>query len=525
MAVSARRGDRNPSKGRNVSSIRRVRWVLLLALLPACTRHEASPHSRGKRVAEGAVLSLRASADGAYLAFLHHCQPVKDRTLPPGTSSCDLAVAPSGGGAARRVAGRVTTLPQGHAWSASGHVLAALADYDHVEGLGQLVLWSGAEPHRVSDVVSFYALDRAGGQVGWVSEGQLYVGRVESFAPVAVAGAERVATFEFGGSEPAVLLARRSARAGGVLLAVRDHVAVAVAADVRDYGFARDGRRFAFTAGTSQSLSVASAAGFHPAPPLGREVRAFLFSPRDDAIAFVADAVPGRQGDLYLAAPGGAPGRVAQRVGDLRWSSDGSRLAWLQDYDPRSRTGTLALGGLGVPSAVVSRNVSDFDLTSDGSSVAFLVHETAGGYSVNLGLSQATGSGAPSTVARGVFGFSFSPDSRWLYYRAACVREAESCDLLRVPASGPAPDGRAELVAQGVKSFEFAPGRPDRLLVSWARKDRVALDLAFWEGGKLTAIDTYALPGSVQFLGGAPGRIAYAVVQTKRAGAYVAEVP
>jgi hypothetical protein len=76
-----------------------------------------------------------------------------------------------------------------------------------------------------------------------------------------------------------------------------------------------------------------------------------------------------------------------------------------------------------------------------------------------------------------------------------------------------------------VKSFDFAPGRPDRLLVSWARKDRVALDLALWEGGKLSAIDTYALPGSAQFLGGDPRRIAYAVIDAKRQGVYVAEMP
>lgn len=505
-------------------TLRQAPWVLLVALAWGCTRHEA-PQGLGRRVAEGSVLSLRASPDGAYLGFLHRCQRMKDRTLPPGTSSCELAVVPSGGGAARRVAGGVTTLPQGFAWSASGHVLAALADYDHVEGRGALVLWSGGEPRRVSEAVSFYSLDRAGSQAGWVTEGQLYVARVEGVAPTPVAGAQRVATFEFGGTEGVEILARRSARAGGELLAVRGHAAAAVtvAADVRDYAFAREGRRFAFTSGKSQSLSVASADGLHEAPPLGREVRSFLFSPRGDAIAFVADATPGRQGDLYLAAPGATPGRVAQRVGELRWSADGSRLAWLQDYDPRSRTGTLALGGLGVKPALMARNVSDFDLTSDGRSAAFLVHETAGGYSVDLGLAQA--GGAPATVAKGVFGFSFSPDSRWLYYRTACVREAEACDLLRVPASGPPPAAKPEPVAQGVKSFEFAPGRPGRLLVSWARKDRLALDLAFWEGEKLTAIDTYALPGSVQFLGGDPGRIAYAVVEPKRAGVYVAGVP
>ncbi len=496
----------------------------MLALAMGCVRPEPS-HGLGRRVAEGAVVSMRAAPDGAYLAFLHRCQQAKDRTLPPGTASCELAVVPSGGGTAQRVAAGVTTLPQGFAWSAAGHALAALAEYDHAEARGALVVWSGAEARRVAEDVSFYALDRTGGRVGWVSGGQLYLARAGGAAPAAVAGAERVATFEFGAREAVELLARRSARAGGELLAVRGHAAAPVAADVRDYGFARDGRRFAFTSGTSQALAVAGTDGLHPAPPLGRDVHTFIFSPRGDAIAFIADATPGRQGDLWLSAPGGGAGRVAQRVGEPRWSADGSRLAWLQEYDPRSRTGMLAVGGPGLRSAVLARNVSDFDLTPDGASVAFLLHETAGGYSVDLGLAQVGGGGAPTTISKGVFGFSFSPDARWLYYRATCVREAESCDLLRVPVSGPAPSGKPETIALGVKSFEFAPRRPDRLLVSWARKDRVALDLALWENGKLTAIDTYALPGSVQFLGDDPSRIAYAVIESKRQGVYVAELP
>ena len=494
-----------------------------LALAMACARPEP-PRGLGRRIADHPAQAVRASADGAYLAFLDRCEPVKDRTLPPTTASCELAVVASTGGAAQRVALGVSTLPHGFVWSAEGRTLAALAAYDHVEGHGALVVWSGGEPHRVAEGVSFYAVDRDG-RVGWVSGGQLFLAQAHGSTPTPalVAGAERVATFEFGAKDGVELLARRSARAGGELLAVRGGAASPLAPDVRDYAFARGGGRFAFTSGKSQALAVSGADGLRPTPPIGRDVHTFLFSPRGDAIAYVADATPGRQGDLWLAAPGGAPGRLAERVGEPRWSADGSRLAWLQDYDPRSRTGTLGVGGSGKKPAVVAKNVSDFDLTPDGASVAFLVHETAGGYSVDLGLAQPDG-GARSIVSKGVFGFSFSPDGRWLYYRTACVREAEACDLLRVPASGLTAGARPEPVAQGVKSFEFAPGRPDRLLVSWARKDRVALDLAVWEGGKLTAVDTYALPGSVQFVGDDPGRIAYAVIEPKRAGVYVAEV-
>jgi hypothetical protein len=344
-----------------------------------------------------------------------------------------------------------------------------------------------------------------------------------------VAGAAGVTSFEFGGAGASSLVARRGAAGGGGLLAVRGGAATLLAADVHDYRFERSGPHFAFTAGKERSLHVAGLPAAAPSPPLGRGVHEFFFSPRGDAIAFLADVVPGRQGNLWAApvsGAGGRPGapvRLAEKVDEPRWAAGGARLGWLQGYDPRSRAGALAVGGLGAPSVVVAKNVSDFDLSPDGSAVAYLVHETAGGYSVDLSLAH-PGSGASAKVARGVFGFSFSPDGRWLYYRTACIREAEACDLLRIPAAGLAPGGQPERIAEGVKSYEFAPGRPDRLLVGWSRTDRVALDLAIWEGGKLTAVDTCALPGSAQFLGGDATRLAYAVVDGQRQGVYVAEV-
>jgi hypothetical protein len=76
-----------------------------------------------------------------------------------------------------------------------------------------------------------------------------------------------------------------------------------------------------------------------------------------------------------------------------------------------------------------------------------------------------------------------------------------------------------------VKSFEFDPRDPGRLLVTWQRMEMVALDVAVWREGKLTAIDTFVQPGSARFLGPDSRRVAYAVVHPKRAGVYVAELP
>ncbi len=102
-------------------------------------------------------------------------------------------------------------------------------------------------------------------------------------------------------------------------------------------------------------------------------------------------------------------------------------------------------------------------------------------------------------MAQGSYGFAFSPDGRWLYYRTGCTRNGEACDLERIDPA--AADAKPERIADGVKSFEFVPGDPGRLLLTWKRLDRDALDVAVWDGGKVTTVDTYVLPGSARFLG------------------------
>jgi hypothetical protein len=76
-----------------------------------------------------------------------------------------------------------------------------------------------------------------------------------------------------------------------------------------------------------------------------------------------------------------------------------------------------------------------------------------------------------------------------------------------------------------VKSFEFDRADPERLLLTWQRMDMVALDVAVFERGRLTAIDTAVLPGTARFLGPDSRRVAYAVAHPRRQGVYVADLP
>jgi hypothetical protein len=504
--------------------------LLLILALAACS--SPAPQGLGARRSSGAARGLAATADGSWLAWLDGCVEARAQSLPPGTVSCDLRVAPAAGGDAVVVARAVTSLPGAVAVSPARAELAALAGYDYAAASGTLVRWRAGEgAQELAGGVTFqgYGPD---GALGYISGGALFLAPPGG-DPAAVPGVVAAASFDLApqGSELAALV-RRRAGAGGELLAVRparDRVfasAIPVAAPVGDYGFGR-GRHYAFTrlAREGGELQLADARPAARPDLVGQGVRAFAFSPDGEAIAFLSDAAPGKQGNLHLRA-GVRDVALGNEVGEFRWAARAPRLAWIEDYDPRVRSGSLGVGGVNLPRRTLGKNVSDLELSADGSAVAFLQHTTRGGYSVDLlvaALDAAEGT-PPRRITQSSYGFAFSPDARWLYYRTSCTRNGEGCDLERVAVAAGA-EARPEKLAEGMKSFEFDPRDPARLLVTWKRLDRDALDVAVWQDGKLVTVDTYVLPGSARFLAGSPTRVAYVVVQEKRAGVYVAAVP
>jgi hypothetical protein len=506
------------------------RVLFLIAALAACS--SPPPQGLGARRAAGAARGLVATADGAWIAWLDGCADARAQSLPPATANCELRVAPAAGGDAAVVAHAVTSLPGAVAVSPVRAELASLAAYDYATASGTLIRWrAGAGAQELATGVTFqgYGPD---GTLGYIAGGAPFLAPPGG-EPAAVPGVSAAASFDLAprGSELAALV-RRRAGAGGELLAVRPArdltfaSAIPVAAPVGDYGFGR-GRHYAFTrmAREGGELQLADARPAARPEPVGQGVRAFSFSPDGEAIAFVSDALPGKQGNLHVRA-GARDLPLGKEVGEFRWAARAPRLAWIEDYDPRVRSGTLGVGGLNLPRHTLGRNVSDLELSADGGFVAFLQHSTRGGYSVDLLLASmdAAEGTPPRRIAQSSYGFAFSPDARWLYYRANCIRNGEGCDLERVAVAAGA-DGKPEKIAEGMKSFEFDPRDPGRLLVTWKRLDRDALDVAVWQGGKLVTVDTYVLPGSAMFLAGSPARVAYVVVQEKRSGVYVAQVP
>lgn len=524
--------------------------VALTVAAGACSRSggpgsEAGPRGLGRSVHDGPVRALAASPDGRTLAFLDGCQEVRGaRFLPPRTARCDLRAVPAAGGAEVKIAAGVTTLPQGVSWRPDGKALAAMADYDHAAAAATLVVWDGGAPRKLADGVTFLGFG-ANDELGFVAGGALAVLLPGDVAPRALAGGDRIASFDVSPLDPAAcgggartatrLVARRAQVAGGELLragCALDRLEAVERGEVADYGFSRQGRSLAYTviARDGTSLRWAPAVAGAAPRPIAKGVRAFAFGPDGTSLAYVANAAPGKQGDLHYGLPGKERWKdveLARDVGEFRWAAQRPRLAWLERYDPRVRTGTLGVGGEDLPARTIAQRVSDLDLTGDGRSVAFLQHTARGGYSVDLGLAQLDPASATTarTVATGVFGFAFSPDGSWLYYRTRCIRNAEACDLERIPAGGLAPGAAPERIAEGVKSFEFDPRDPGRLLLGWQRPDLVALDIGVWEQGRVTRVDAAVLPGSAQFLAPDSRRLAYVVVAPRREGVYVADLP
>jgi sugar lactone lactonase YvrE len=523
------------------SSAVRLAVLAAGALLACGSRTSKEADGLGRLLHAGPVRALAPAPDGTALAFLAGCEDVKAPFLPPQTGRCDLEVVPAAGGPVAKVAAGVTTLPHGVAWSPDGKALVAMADYDHANAAATLVLWRDGAARSLAEGVTFHGFGEHG-ELGLVSGGRLSVMLPGDAAPRPVAGADRVASFELAPmafpSCDAVdgmlvrLVARRTYAAGGELLVSDCRMKEATPLDrgqIGEYGFAKASPYLAYTVQAKEgaTLRLVQTVERLVTVELGRAAQAFAFGSDGRTVAFLADVVPGKQGNLHLGAPGKKDVVLAREVGEFRWASAAPRLAWLEKYDPRVRSGVLGAGGRDLAPRVIAQNVSDVEISPDGRHVAFLQHTTRGGYSVDLGLARLDAPAAEKAtpIAQGAFGFSFSPDGKWLYFRTRCVRNGEACDLERVPAEGPAPGGKPEVVAQGVKSFEFDPRDPGRLLVTWQRMDLVALDLAVWEAGKLTRVDTAILPGSAAFLGPDSRRVAYVVAHPKRAGVYVAELP
>ncbi len=469
-------------------SVRAVVLVLAASqvLAGGCTsRAPGPPASAGRRVVDGQALLAAPSPDGTRVAWLGACAaaPGPAGALP----GCRLLVADLAGGAPAVVAEGVAPAAGAFAWGPDGS-LAALSRRDPVSGEGDLVAWRGGTASVVARRASAFAVG-PGGELAVASGGALLV------APAGGA----VAPIPGGAGASSPVYAPGPARALAAL----------------GPGPGGSRRLLLWRGGGGDPVVVAE----EPGP--------FAFSGDGAALAVVAGVAPGKDGRLVVVgAAEGAPEPVAsaREVGEFRWAPRARTLAWLSAVDARVRAGTLAVALPGGAPATFGPGVTSFDLSPDGQQVAFVRHVTEGGYSARLELSPA-GTPASGTLSSGVAGHQFSPDGKWLWWRAACSPAGNVCSLFRAPAAGLGPSQAPERVAEGVSAVVLDGARPDRALVVFPRPGDSGVDLAAWGPGRLVPLDSGVVPGSVRFLPPDGRRALYAVQASGRAGLFVVDVP
>ena len=453
----------------------------------ACTPRTAPPISAGRPIFDGPALALAASPDGSRLAWLSGCAADAAKG-PPG---CTLVVAPAEGGALVAIADGVAPAAGSFAWLADGS-LVALASRDPATGAGDLVAWRpGTSPRGLASRATAFA-GGPGGAIAFVAGGELSTATV-SAEPTRLAGGTGAFEVAFAPPPGQALAARVRGTDGAPVLLLWRRV-------------------------TGEPVVVARDAG------------AFAFSPDGAWLAAVAGILPGTEGDLVAVPVGPPPGsaadpvRMAHAVGPFHWASGAARLAWLEGFDARIHAGKLASARPGEAPVVHGDRVTAFELAPGGAQLAYVRHVTEGGYAANLDLS-ASGAAAPGTVTRDAAGFAFSPDGRFLYYRAGCAPAGDGCALFRLPTGGPGPSQSPERLADGVASFAVAPASADRMLLAFARRDGAGVDLSAWVGGRLVPLDGKVLPGSAVLLPPDGKRAAWIGTAPERRGVFVAHLP
>jgi hypothetical protein len=122
-------------------------------------------------------------------------------------------------------------------------------------------------------------------------------------------------------------------------------------------------------------------------------------------------------------------------------------------------------------------------------------------------------------VGEGVFGYGFAPQNPYLLLRTKCTREGRACDLRRLDLSQLSKP--PEQVAEGVYNFRPSPPDGSRILISYARLDSEAFDLAVYDvkSRAFEVLDrAVLLPGF--WVGPEAKDVVYTVVDRSRAGLY-----
>lgn len=504
--------------------------IVAAAALAGCKTQGPPPYEgEGKAVALGPAREVIAAPVGDAVAWLADPAQALERGIAaPDHIYVGTATFGRPGGKPVALGPGTSSGPGGFSFSPDGRWIGALTQWDFRNSRGSLVV-GDVETGSVRPVAadtSFFAFSADGAWLAYVSGGTLYLQPAEGGESQRVT--TEVATCEFS-PDGSALLARKRHLAGGQLVAygIEDAKLRELGRNVADYRWSPDGERFAYTAraeeGGGYDLFVALAEG---APrKVGSGVTSFLFSPQGEHLAFAGGVSPEKQlGDLFLLiGDAKEPVQVGKDAMDYAFDPTGRRIAWLDGFRTQSRSGNLAWADVRSDAKAkrIAGDVPSYTWSPEGDALAFVQRVFQPIFSIDLFLARLDEDEAVG-IAKGVFGYSFTPDGERLLFRTECIRNGRDCTLQSVPVDSPHSEPTS--LTRRIYTYHLSPDGK-WFLITYMRIQQDALDLAVIPADGSAPpkmIDRLVLPGT-QFVGDPP-RIAYAVIEQDRLGVYQAEV-
>ncbi len=494
----------------------------------------------GRALISGAVSDLMVSADGRLLsALIDGVKPSVDGT-PPAMRAGDVLfhnlTLPDS--QPTRVGKGVLNAPGGRLFSKDGRWFLFLEDYSLPKQSGSLKVLKTDDvkspPTSVASGVAYYVPSNDGRQLAFVADGVLKVGPLPNGPFREIAG--EVATAQFSEDASTLYFRRRIAAAGGlfqVSLTQAQPSPKKVTDLVGDFELAQGGKFIAFLSRSSPQaatmrLFVSDTETLKPTL-LAERVLRFSFSPDGQWIAAMQGDSPEHPGELWLGKTSGGEGVVlGKEVRDFAFSSDSKRLAFRQKFREVQLRGvqTERLGELysltlpNLTPQLITKDCANFLFSPNGQALAYTATVFKPDYTRKLMLLP-PGAAEGKLLQEWLYEYNFSPDSSRLYFRANCMREGRSCDLLSVDALKPELPAKKE----AAQVYRFGLSRDgQRLWTSYVHALDQSQDLFVVnvKTGVKTLIDQYVMP-PYELTSNDGSSVGYVVDEKSRPGLFWAD--